>query len=191
MKNLARVTVLAVAASLLLAVGASSAMAEVVSAKFSSTGSTKVPTANLTVKKNGIEPKTCNLPVAATGGGTSGSELYAWNNEVTALMEFSCGGSLSFSLALRPATGAYDTVAAAYKMWIYPNPGCCATLKSPWGAYAGGSPFLTGWTNGSGATQSTLTFNENVVGTIGSAKITISGSITVTTGTGGLLTLIH
>jgi hypothetical protein len=66
-------------------------------------------------------------------------------------------------------------------------------MLCPYGNYNqnGGEKFRGKWTNGSGATASTVTFSEAPIGYSGGQLLTLSGTLKATTPTGGLLTLSH
>lgn len=186
------VTVGAIAA--LAAIGASPAMAEIVATKFNA--NTAKLSGTLTVKKNGGEAKTCELK-SATGIASEKSPGYiqVYTNAFDLQTYFTCTGGTKFSLGFYPALGRYDTITGAYSLNLTH---LAKEYASPWGGYQAGyySPngeIIAGWTNGSGATSSTIDFNELNVGalTSGFAKITVSGSLTATTSTGGLLTQSH
>lgn len=181
----------AVAALAMSAVLASVASAAIVPAKFSSS-SIKLTTSNLTVKANGIEPKTC---LAATLPGTAeGQNFYVGNAGGFAESKFTCGG-LSFTMVFL-GEARYDTVAGSYAFHVNDFPSW--SLQSPWGSYSqqsgasGGGGSNGVWVNGSGSTASTVTFGNPTVGwTFGGKKVSIEGTFKATTSTGGLLTLSH
>jgi hypothetical protein len=199
MKNIARVLVLAVASCLLLSVGASSAFAAEVPAKFSSETAIKATGTGLTVKKNGGEAKTCEIVKTTTGSvanSTGGSQgvITLQNDGVFYRTNLSCSGGTTLQLILAVGSAKYETTTGAYFIRFAPFAG--SSVSSPYGSYswaAGSSDVKIGWTNGSGATASTLTFSETVLGihTDGKSKISLTGSIKVTTSAGGLVTLSH
>ncbi len=186
------ITVGAVAA--LMAIAASPAMAELVGTKFSASTAT-VSGTNLTVKKNGGEAKTCELKALTGKTHEGGLEVYSqfWPTFQTIL---ECTGGTKLWISLM-ATGRYDTVTGAYSLKLnYPGTG--GGYVSPYGGmYRIGYPFkeiFAGWTNGSESTPSTINFNETYLGKQEpglTEDITLSGSLTATTSTGGLLTLSH
>lgn len=183
------VTLAAVGA--IVALGASSASAAEVEAKYSA-GTIKL-SGNVTLKKNGAEATGCELKEAK--GSTSGGAAFIYNNFLFET-EFTCPGKPKFTMKLAPTAAYYNSVTGAYSFKIETPAGESNEGKSPWGNYYYsfyGSP-VGAWTNGSGATQSTITFNEANFGALtsfGLAKITVSGTLTATTSTGGLLTLSH
>lgn len=174
--------VTAVAAMALGAVSASSASASIVSAKFSSS-SWKL-TGTLTVKRNGTEEKSCKLVKAIEGFGESS---FIASNEWTGASIFTCT-DLSELVMRYVGEAKYDNVAGQYFLRISSYN---EALRSPWGPntyFQSQSDWP--WTNGSGATNSTMTLNELVIGTTtGGQKITVSGTITAKTAAGGLVTL--
>lgn len=174
------------AMSALVAVGVSSAAAEVVPANFS--GSTiKLTTTGVTIKKSGAEAKTCTFSPSAPVGLITEGFAQPMNNTSTGTSNFSCTGSTKLeSILWFEAT--YDTVTGQYKLYCV---GDFAERQSPYGLWAE-SAFNGSWNNGSGTTQSTVTYNETQIGqTSTRAPITMTGTFTVTTSTGGLLTLSH
>lgn len=190
MKNLARATALAVAVCALLAVGASSAMAEQVATKFSA-NTIKLTGTGLTVKKNGAEPKTCDIKTPATGTANEASGTASAKNNFWLQTELSCTTG-KFSITTYSMIGRYETTTGAYTLLL----GGGETSFSPWGDYYPGyyGQIVGTWTNGSGLTPSTISFNEFTVGGLTSnpaTKISLTGTIKATTSTGGLLTLSH
>lgn len=169
------------------AVAATPALAEEVAAKASAANITLSAT-NITVKKNGAEAKNCEL--AGVNGKIEGS--IAWIKPPTFSNEtvLTCAGGTKFGLGFYPSVLFYDTVAGQYKMRT--NPGG-TPLQSPWGNYTASPSYPVGvWTNGSGATHSTIKFSETIVGKLSSgADISFSGTFTAKTNTGGLITLSH
>jgi hypothetical protein len=179
----------AVAAAMVIgALVASSAMAEVVPAKFSSS-QIKVTTTGLTVKRNGLEPKACTFK-GTTQGETLGELFYIFNNWEgdTRLQCPTVGTQLQMILS---GEAHYDTVASKYTFSVQPYPSQTMTY-SPWGIYWQDYEFSGTWVNGSGATASTVTFTNQRFGTTtGGQKLTIEGQVKATTPSGGLITLSH
>lgn len=182
----------ALAAMAISAVGASAASAELVPATFSNS-SFKMAVSNLTVRANGIEPKTCTS-TTLTGSAEESGVFYAGNAGGFAESKFTCGGSSFYMVFLGEAL--YDTETGKYSLHVYDFNSW--SLSSPWGSYSqvsgngeGGSDAT--WVNGSGLTPSTATFKNQTVGYTysGGKKISIEGTFKVTTSTGGLLTLSH
>ena len=175
--------VTAIAAMALGAVSVSSASASIVGAKFSSS-SWKLTSTGITVKRNGAEAKTCPPAKAIEG---SGSSSFVASNEWTGASRFNCT-DLS-SLVMRYVGQAYyDNVAARYFLEISSYN---EALQSPWGpnSYFQSISDWT-WVNGTAVTPSTMTLNELVIGTTTTGqKITVSGTITAKTASGGLITL--
>lgn len=178
----------------LAALSASPAMAEIVTTQFNAS-TAKLSGTGLTVKKNGGEAKTCELKAVTGKTQVNGKlEVYSqfWPTFQTIL---DCTGGTKLWISMM-ATGRYDTVTGAYSLKMnYTFPG--GAYVSPWGQYRigySGKELIAGWTNGSGATSSTINFNETYLGKHEPAlteDITLSGTITATTSTGGLLTLSH
>lgn len=174
-----------VAAMALSGLSVSSASASIVTAKFSNS-SWKLTTTGITVTRGGTESKSCTLSKAIEGFG--GSSFIA-SNEWTGASRFTCTDLTS--LVMRYVGQAwYDTVASRYYLRISSYN---EALQSPWGP---SSYFQTTsdwtWVNGSGSVPSTMTLNELYIGsTTGGQKITLSGTITAKTASGGLVTLSH
>jgi hypothetical protein len=166
---------------------ASAASATIVAAKFSGPAFTKLTTSGLTLKLNGAEPKTCT---ASALEGYVERNFYEVSNEVGGETRFGCPFPSELTMAWA-GEAFYDTVANRYFLRIKSYN---VSLMSPYGAYMQ-EPGTTGgtWVNGSGSTPSTLTFSNETLGRTlsGSKKITEEGTFTITTSTGGLVTLSH
>jgi len=189
------VGILAAACLALAALGASSAMAEEIPAKASAT-TIGLSATNITVKKNGGEAKNCELAPGGAGGGIESGAL-AW---IKGLIPFNfrtqlkCAGGTTFEMDFYPSYLFYDTTSAQYKLRAGGH--VTGPYASPWGSY---EPLLTSytgtWTNGSGSTNSTISFGETQTGILepGGAKISFSGTFTATTAgaKGSLITLSH
>ncbi len=194
-----RVLAIAVGAiGVVAALGASPAMAESVATKFNAS-TAKLSGTGLTVKKNGGEAKTCDLKATSgTASETNGTlTVYSLPVWYTLPTRLECTGGTQLHISMI-ATGKYDTVTGAYSLRSEYG-GTEGGYLSPYGSYVGGygqpsRETVAGWTNGSGSTSSTINFNETYLGALESdhsAKITLTGTITATTSTGGLLTLSH
>ncbi len=183
----------AMAAMAMSALVASSASAAIVPAEFSSS-SFKLTSTGITVKGNGIEPKTCTPSVAIQGSAEPGGGFLA-SNPGYAESKFSCTGGTAFYMVFL-GEALYDTVANRYFLHVNDFPSW--SLSSPFGSYSqvsgsgeGGSEAT--WVNGSGATASTITFTNQTVGwTYSGKRVSIDGgALKATTPSGGLLTLTH
>lgn len=180
---------LAAACLALAAFGASSAMAEEKPAKFSAS-SIKLSTSGVTVEKSGGDPKVCTMKTYGPASGkTVGSAIFAynwWNGFTTRL---DCPSSTELTLSFYGAQALYDTGSGKYKVRF--NAGTNVPFYTPWGEYIPDSYADGVWNNGSGATPSTLSLDHEPIGELvgGGAKITLTGTFTATTSTGGLLTL--
>lgn len=171
------------------AVMVASASAATVPAKFSSAAFKLSGAGSITLKRAGIEPKTCELktPIEAYA---EGNEFLGSNNWLGETV-FSCtSGSTSLVIATY-GEALYDTVTGAYSAHIFDHSG--STMLSPYGWYTQGSSekFRGKWTNGSGTTASTVAFTEAPIGYIGGKLITLTGTLKATTSSGGLITLSH
>jgi hypothetical protein len=181
----------AIAALALGAVGAASASATIVNAKFSYP-LVKLTTSGVTIKKNGGSAKSCTLSKAIEFWAEGSSFL--GGNEAGGIARFSCTDGTGLKMSFN-GLAKYDTVAERYYLYVA-DPGSQA-LESPWGPNSyfqatGGTDNWT-WVNGSGGTSSTITLNEQWVGSTvtGSEKITITGTLTAKTSSGGLIILSH
>lgn len=172
-------------ASLFAAVSASPAFAEIRTAKFSAS-TIKLTTSGITVKRSNGESKACTLKGGATSGTTTGAE-YIVSNENFLRTRFECAGGTKLEM-LFSGEASFDTVSSKYRLVVAANE---AFNPSPWGQYFEEETVGT-WVNGSGSTNSTVTFEEARIGQLSSFEtLKISGTFTATTSTGGLLTLSH
>jgi len=145
---------------------------------------------SLTVKKNGAEAKTCKLLEAVSGtAATSSGSIAVYNNTNTFMTELWCSNEKAFGLDFDPAIGKYNTVTGAYSLNLPWKPN--AIHNSPFGVYTQAEHVAAGWTNGTETTPSTINFNETVLGTVFGGTLTVTGTITATTSTGGLLAMSH
>jgi hypothetical protein len=183
-----KMKILIVAAMATLALGAitvSSASASIIRGKFS-TSSFKLYGTSFTVKK-GAESKTCT-PATISVSAFESSFFASNTSEGT---KFTCTDA-SYLLMVTAGEAKYDTVADRYYLFVGDQG---QSLRGPWGWYfqlTGGTDNWT-WVNGSGSTPSTMTLNEQWVGykVEPYEKITISGTFTAKTSSGGLVTLSH
>jgi hypothetical protein len=177
-----------VAALALSAIVASSASASIVPAKFSSE-LIKLTTTEVTLKRAGGEAKTCTLSPAISLTG-EGKSFWGGNREGFET-RFTCG--LSTLQMVLYGEVFYDTVAGTYTFYIYDYEG--TSMLSPYGIYWQETveKIKPSWTNGSGATASTVTFKETPIGHDEKGKmITMTGTFKATDySTGGLVTLSH
>lgn len=177
-----------VAAFALTALVAASASATIVPAKFSSEWA-KVSTTGLTLKKNGLEAKTCTFR-NPTSVYLTGSLMSIFSEGEQA--KLNCPTSISTLSMVLLGEASYDTVTGKYS--IHFKDYGAMQLSSPWGYYdqvSNSGGFNAGWENGSGATASTFTLANQTFGWISKQKLTLEGTVKVTTTTGGLLTLSH
>jgi hypothetical protein len=166
---------------------ASSAAAEIVPAKFSST-KFKLTTTGLTVKRNGAEAKTCTFKSTTEGEGFE--TFYVYNN-IELDTRFLCPSPTQLQMIWSGAV-RYDTVASKYTFNIAPYT-TQNMVYSPWGTYWQNYEVSGTWVNGSGSTASTVTFASQPFGTTtpGGQTLTLEGQLKVTTPSGGLVTLSH
>lgn len=185
------IIVAAVAVMALTAVTAASASASVISAKFSTSSEFYIKASSVTIKKNGGSAKSCSLvnPIRAA---EFGAGAFIGSNESFNGVKFTCSGTgplvMSFNGQMK-----YDTETGRY--WLAVHDLANQDQTSPWGFYRQSTGETDNWTwvNGSGSTLSTITLNEQYVGYVSSTgeKITISGTLTTSTLSGGLITLTH
>ena len=185
----------AAAIAALGATAASPASAGWVKAKFSGGPSVKATTTGVTLKRDGIEPKTCTLFSGATIGSISGSEVLGlanatvpgWGEPIT---RFECGGSNKLDLYTSIVQAEYETVSGQYRLYFWPWP-FEESLQAPWSNKYRGAFWYATFTNGSGATPSSFTASEAVIGKepTSGKKITMSGTFNLTDNKGGLVTV--
>lgn len=161
MRHLTKLTVAAAVAALALAVVASTAAAEVKNAKWSHNELSV--TGSVTFTKGGGTPSTCTFN-ALGGAQKGGSEFIIYNDQF--IHGASCTYTSWFSWELR-GNAKYDTVTKTYFLDAEDGMGSSYSV-SPWGSsdlwYTGGTKVKPPYANGSGATPSTITFNEVTVG---------------------------
>lgn len=203
-KRLTRKPVVALAVTVALAlagIGSASASASEWPTWVQGETSMKWSASSITVKKNGGSPVSCTWPKT----GVSGSRPWggAWNyteggeaifaegkvaNNFGAWVGLQCEGKTTFEFCA--CISALDEQEnGSFLMGMLPEP---TTYASPYGTYFGDEGTEEGvFLNGSGGGSSTLTFTDAPVGHLGSPSVpvTLSGTFTVTTSTGGALTL--
>ena len=191
-RKLRRLAVTVGAIGAFAAIGASPAMAEQVPAKASATNISLSAT-NITVKKNGGEAKNCELAEKTATGKIEGGALALIKSGPNFQTNLTCAGGTKFTMSFYLSMLVYDTVTGQYLLRA--EYGVGGPFESPWGQYDPSPSYVPVgvWTNGSGATNSTINFGESTVGIHepGGAKISFSGAFTAKTGTGGLITLSH
>jgi len=164
---------LAAVVAALLAVNVASASAEV---HWSNETQGIKASGTLTLYSNGIEPKTCTANSTSYEFGPG----WAWFREYLPLNCTGAGPLQMFFLATTPSTSSVELLSSS------------AQYQSPFGAYVG-ETMVVPFTNGSGTTASKITFNKTKLGVVVSScckTLTLSGSLKVTTSSGGLLTLL-
>jgi hypothetical protein len=178
-----------VAALALSALGAASASATIVPAKFSSTGGIKMTSTGITVRRSGIEPQSCTQ-FGTYLGWAEGNQFFGSNTSFE-YTKFTCPSGKEFQLRIVGST-TFNTVTGVYTVTIGGNG---ISQWSPWGQYLQStSPGTTAtWVNGSGSTASTITFSNATVGKTleGEKPLSVEGTFKATTESGGLLTLSH
>ena len=167
----------AIAMGAITAVSASSASAAFAPAKFEGTGMS-VTTTGVTVERSVLgSPKTCTMTGSAGGTIWEGNFAMLSNGDGISV-KMSCTGSttVQLSLWLEPE---YNKTTGAARVRLVPQENGFK-YQSPYGEYMPIEELGYGsWTNGSGATLSTMTFSKAVDGVLifgGGEKLTLTGS---------------
>lgn len=172
---------------------ASAASASLVAAKFSAEEFNFSASGAYTLKRNGAEAKTCELKSSLEGGLFGSQSNFLVSNGTFGESIFTCPNTLGGRLEmLYRGEALYDNVAGTYSLHVLDYTG--QEFVSPFGYYLQSAEQKDRgtWTNGSGATSSTVTFKEAPIGhDSGGKTITFSGTLKVTTPSGGLVTLSH
>ncbi|HET7443047.1 MAG TPA: hypothetical protein VFJ57_00155 [Solirubrobacterales bacterium] len=147
-------------------------------------------TGNVTFELNGGSPVVCET---ANNNGTISSWISKSAGFATLFpygIRALCPKSQEFNFS---GAGAAEGSSGAYAVSIKNASVTYPTQQSPFGVYteAAGATIVSSFVNGSGVTSSTATFTKQKVGTRNSdgLPITISGTLKVTTPSGGLMTL--
>lgn len=178
---------IAVLVAALLAVSVSSAAAAV---HWSDTTHGMKPSGTLTVYHNGKEPKTCT---AGLVGGSYLESNIAWVYTNTEQSQYWMGCSGTNGLGFCFLAEAGSAAGGGYQLTFQP---CGEILSSPWGASlnwgAGPAGKPVGkFTNGSGATPSKVSFSGTQLGVLADGStVSATGTLNITTSTGGLITLL-
>jgi hypothetical protein len=169
----ARVLLLGALAVVALSAFASPAMAEFKTAKWDTTYTKTSTPSSLTVEKKGVA-KTCTL--SGTWTTPIWYESVYWPETTgTGRTHFNCSGGTELEMFFF-AEAQRDSVTGATRLELGESG---YGEASPWGTY-GTLPFTVPYTNGSGATLSTITFNKTIIGKIGSTEtITLTGALKV------------
>jgi hypothetical protein len=162
------------------------AMAEEKPAAFSPANKGMKWSGSLTLYKNGATPRTCTLNLSTW------SELMFENYFILLSgMSQSQACSEKTKLSWAPEGEPRWNSVSGYLLEFGDRWNMYGAHESPYGLYTGDAVTVP-WTNGSGATASTVTFNKTRIGTLeGGAVITATGTIKATTEAGALLTLTH
>jgi hypothetical protein len=159
-----------------LAVGAGSAHAA--TANWNPGGSI-VESGSLELRLNGGSPKTCTFNVSGTASGPLAmSALPVWAP---------CGPGSAIQISF--FQGGVLSGGQYYVQLIRSN----SPTAGPWGSgWSQLGYVMVPFTNGSAGTSSKLTFSNTVLGSNASPSgtITATGTLNVTTGSGGLMTLL-
>ena len=137
-------------------------------------------TSGVTVELAGGSPKTCTAETA-TGTVWFGYGLSLGNSGAFNETYFSCSGGTTLQL-LTSGDAQYDPSTGARRILFYGSGGG----TSPYGTYSYASEIPSPYTNGSGGTLSTFSFNKTVIGQTlaGAKKITLTGTFKVNLGSG-------
>jgi hypothetical protein len=174
-----------------LAVFAAPAMAEPEPAEFSGE-IMRVTTNGITVELDGKEPKTCTLKNGyGEGEALDPSTFWVSNESLYDSLTFNCTGGTTFQMMFI-IEGRYDESTGGFSVVLYEW--CCGGMSSPWGVYAQSAPEWAEGTfvNGTEETPSKIVYDDALVGEKvypPTGDLTISGTIEVDDGSGGLLTL--
>jgi len=178
----------------LAAFAASSAMAEEAPTIWSGSSIKISSPSGVTVEKNGAEPKVCTTQTYGSATGSTSIEgIFGAYNRMDFTTKLSCPNSKALTLWFYyPSHAVYNTSTGKYLVDF--NQG--EILESPWGQYyvSSEAEIRGTFTNGSGATPSTLTVSHVPIGNLGGTTgptLTLTGTFNVTSGSGGLLTLSH
>ena len=175
------------------ALAASSASAAWVEAEFKGGPGVKISASGVTAKRNGAEAKACVLQNEKPAPGTASGSLLEYGNTSTywsLLTRFSCGGSAVLEHYTQVVEAQYETVSKQYRLEFYPEQ--FLPIGTPWSTSYWPGYYSVPFTNGSGSTPSKFTFADTVIGQEGASgkKISLSGTFTITSSTGGLVTLV-
>ncbi len=179
-RSIKRLALAAVAAAL-FCVGPASSVASAASAEWTPQGTMKQQ-GSIEFRLNGGSPVTCQISTQ----GTASSNTFSAN-----IAPSPCSNGKTITLSLIQAG---QNEGGAYSVRLLGNP----TWKTaaPWGGYWTQEQFVTvlPFVNGSGSKMSTFSFSNTYLGpwlnpSGPNGKVTATGTITATTGTGGLITL--
>jgi len=182
-RRLGRMLLMLVAVGALGAVSASSAMATV---HWSDTAHGAKVSGTLTVSAAGQTTKTCTASSSQESLISSNFAIVATSGSEFTHLSFTCTGGGTFN-------AEWNMVAESTTAVRVNRPNQYQT--APWGVgttYFQGAAPVGDFVNGSGSTPSTLTFggSSDYIGNYGTPLVYISGTLNVTTSTGGLLTLL-
>ena len=140
---------------------------------------------SLTVSSPGFSNETCTAPASQASIMSAESALVY--SEGGPYLTFTCGASKKLQVVTTLKTQSTTAVQ------LYGTNSSFQT--SPFGYYhqwGSSSPAVGDFTNGSGGTSSTLKFASDEIGYVeaGKGALRVSGTLTVTTSTGGLLTIL-
>jgi hypothetical protein len=170
-----------------LGVTAASAAAELEEAAWSTTSQGIALSGTVTLKKGGESATTCTFTTSNFNGSILGSTFLFQNGLYP--LDVGCAGSKTFQWHLS-GNPYWEN---GYYLELWGSSGTWAFL-SPYGEYYPYAELgLVPFTNASGGTPSKITFNEAEIGQVKAygQTLTMTGSLNVTTGSGGVLTLSH
>jgi hypothetical protein len=140
---------------------------------------------SVTAYKNGLQPLTCTAPTSMVGEFFDAQHAVVESFGLALQLKLSCSNGRPLGLV------SEMTTASTTSLWYG---GSLEHVVSPWdggGEYVAQGLMVGDWKNGSGSTASTVTFLKDKAGTtLDGYPVTISGTLKVTTSTGGLLTIL-
>jgi hypothetical protein len=176
------VTLAAVIGSL-LAVGAAPAFA---SPHWSDTTHGAKAAGSLTVTKGALNA-TCTAPTTGQIGSFYGGEdlVIKSTNSLFEVFAFNCGAGKKLELMFQALTTSTSTIRFGESLPEF-------AFYDPWGQMVQEAAENVKFVNGSGSTPSKIVFEKTTVGAhlYEGSSVQVSGSLNITTSTGGLLTIL-
>lgn len=135
---------------------------------------------SLTLRLNGGSPVVCsNVELNGSAGGQG-----FWVSPYSWARQWPCAGGTSFGITLMLQAVSGGPPGGPYPLAVTNHVG-----MSPFGGYEG-TTFVLPFTNGSGGNPSKVTFANTLIGRVGGgSQLTATGTLNVTTPTGGLVTI--
>lgn len=188
MKKVRQIALLAALASLALSLaGVAQASASISWLQGEGNVTAKTPT--ISVKKKGGSSVSCTWNSITGWASSLEGEALAYFDNALGKVRLSCAGGKEFTFYALMKSEKAISVGKEYAVYIEGGSEGWASPFGTWSQYgvAPGGVFV----NGSGATMSTLSFNEVPIGTLkeGGAQLLLTGTFTISRGASGLLTL--